>query len=181
MTPEPASPYAISKLDGEYYCALFTATGRLPTVALRYFNVFGPRQNPGSAYAAAIPAFIRRALRDEPLTIHGDGAQTRDFISVRDVARANAFFATESARTGVFNIARGGSLAIRGLAERIVALTGSKSEIIHGPERAGDVRHSTASLERLSAAGFKPGLDFDAALRETIESRKATPGQPPYD
>jgi UDP-glucose 4-epimerase len=173
MIPEPASPYAISKLDGEYYCALFTATGRLQTVALRYFNVFGPRQNPASAYAAAVPVFIHRALRNEPITIHGDGAQTRDFISVRDIARANSFFVTESPGTGVFNVARGGSLSIRELAARIVRLTGSQSRIVHGPERPGDVRHSTASLEKLAAAGFAPGLDFDTALRETIESCKA--------
>jgi UDP-glucose 4-epimerase len=175
MVPEPASPYAISKLDGEYYCRLFAATGRLQTVALRYFNVFGPRQNPAGAYAAAVPIFIHRALRDEPITIHGDGGQTRDFIFVRDIARANAFFATESPLTGVFNVARGGSLSIRDLAERIVRLTGSRSEILHGPERAGDVRHSTASLEKLTAAGFVPGLDFDSALGETIASCKAAP------
>jgi UDP-glucose 4-epimerase len=168
MIPEPASPYAITKLEGEYYCALFAATRGLPAVALRYFNVFGPRQNPASAYAAAIPIFIRRALRGEPITIHGDGKQTRDFISVRDIARANAFFAVESPLTGVFNVARGGSLSIRELAEQIVRMTGSSSEIVHGPERAGDVRHSTASLEKLTAAGFVPEFDFDAALRETI-------------
>ncbi len=175
MIPEPASPYAISKLDGEYYCRLFTWTGRLATVALRYFNVFGPRQNPSSAYAAAVPIFIHRALRNEPITIHGDGAQTRDFISVRDVARANAFFAVESPLTGVFNVARGGSITINDLAGRIVRLTGSKSEIVHGPARPGDVRHSTAALDKLAAAGFAPAYDFDAALRETIEAAQATP------
>ena len=174
MMPEPASPYAISKLDGEYHCRLFAATGRVATVALRYFNVFGPRQNPASAYAAAVPIFIQRALRNETITVHGDGGQTRDFIFVRDVARANAFFATESAETGVFNVARGGAISIRDLAERIVRLTGSRSEIVHGPERAGDVRHSTASLEKLNAAGFAPAVDFDEGLRETIESYKAT-------
>lgn len=175
MVPEPASPYAVSKLDGEYYCQLFTATRGLPTAALRYFNVFGPRQNPASAYAAAVPIFIRQALRNEPLTVHGDGGQTRDFISVRDVARANAFFAIDSPMTGVFNVARGGSLSIRELAERIVRLTGSKSQIIHGPARPGDVRHSTASLEKLAGAGFAPRYDFDDALRETIESFKTAP------
>jgi len=175
MIPEPASPYAISKLDGEYHCGLFTAAGRLPTVALRYFNVFGPRQDPASAYAAAIPIFIHRALRNEPITIHGDGAQTRDFISVRDVARANAFFATESPLTGIFNVARGGALSIRDLAGRIVRLTGSSSQLIPGPERPGDIRHSTASLEKLTAAGFAPGLDFDASLRETIASCQTAP------
>jgi len=169
MTPEPASPYAISKLDGEYYCAMFAATRGLPAVALRYFNVFGPRQNPASAYAAAVPIFIHRALRNEPLTIHGDGGQTRDFIFVRDIARANAFFAMESPLTGVFNVARGGSLSILELAERIIRLTGSKSEIVHAPPRAGDVRHSTASLEKLSGAGFVAKNDFDEGLEETIE------------
>jgi UDP-glucose 4-epimerase len=175
MIPEPASPYAITKLEGEYYCALFAATRGLPTVALRYFNVFGPRQNPASAYAAAIPIFIQQALRGKPITIHGDGNQTRDFISVRDIARANAFFATESKLTGVFNVARGGSLSIRDLAEHIVRLTGSSSEIVHGPERAGDVRHSTASLDKLTAAGFTPAFDFDATLRETIAYFQASP------
>jgi UDP-glucose 4-epimerase len=174
MNPEPASPYAITKLEGEYYCALFTATRGLPTVALRYFNVFGPRQNPASAYAAAIPIFIRQALRGEPITIHGDGGQTRDFVSVRDIARANAFFATESPLTGVFNVARGGSVSIRELAEHIVRITGSESEIVHGPVRSGDVRHSTASLDRLKGAGFEPAFDFDDALRETIEYFKAS-------
>ena len=175
MIPEPASPYAITKLEGEYYCALFAATRGLPAVALRYFNVFGPRQDPASAYAAAIPIFIRRALRGEPITIHGDGLQTRDFISVRDIARANAFFATESSLTGVFNVARGGKLSIRELAEHIVRVTGSSSEIIHGPERPGDVRHSTASMDKSTAAGFVPAFDFDTALRETIAYFQASP------
>jgi UDP-glucose 4-epimerase len=175
MTPDPASPYAISKLDGELYCRLFTATGRLPTVALRCFNVFGPRQNPAGAYAAVIPIFIQRALRNEPLTIYGDGAQTRDFIPAPDVARAHAFFAMDSPHAGVFNVARGSSISIRDLAASIIRLTGSSSEIIHAPERPGDVRHSRASLEKGAAAGFTPRLDFDAALRETIEWCEATP------
>jgi len=181
MIPEPASPYAISKLDGEYYCQLFAETGRLATVALRYFNVFGPRQNPASAYAAAVPIFIHRALHNEPITIYGDGEQTRDFVFVRDIARANAFFATESPLTGVFNVARGGALSIGELAEQIVSLTGSKSGIIYGPERPGDVRHSTASLEKLAAAGFAARADFDTALRETIRSCQTTPCPPASD
>jgi len=177
MNPEPASPYAISKLAGEYYCGLFTGTGRLATVAFRYFNVFGPRQNPAGAYAAAIPIFIHRALGNEPIVIHGDGGQTRDFISVRDVARASALLVTESSITGVINVARGGSISIRDLAARIVRLTGSRSEIVHGPERPGDVRHSTAGTEKLAAAGFVARVDFETALRETIESCKTTPGR----
>jgi UDP-glucose 4-epimerase len=181
MNPEPASPYAISKLDAEYYCRLFTATRGLPTVALRYFNVFGPRQNPSSAYAAAIPIFIHRALRHQPVTIHGDGGQTRDFISVRDVARANAFFATECSLPGVFNVARGHSISIRDLAFRILLLTGSSSGIIYGPERPGDVRDSVACLEKLTGAGFTPAAGFEEALRETIDSCRTTSASPAND
>jgi UDP-glucose 4-epimerase len=172
MTPEPASPYAISKLDGEYYCRLFTATRGLPTVALRYFNVFGPRQNPSNGYAAAVPSFIHRALGGQPIAIHGDGGQTRDFIGVRDVARANAFFALESPLGGVFNVAWGRAISIRDLAGLIVRLTGSASPLTHGPERPGDVRHSIASLDKLAAAGFSPAVDFEGALVETIASCK---------
>ena len=95
MFPEPKSPYAITKLDGEYYCKMFTAEGRLQTACLRYFNVFGPRQDPKSQYAAAVPIFIDRALKHEAIAIYGDGEQTRDFIFVKDIAAANAYFATE--------------------------------------------------------------------------------------
>ena len=118
------------------------------------------------------PIFIHRALRNEPITIYGDGAQTRDFISVGDIARANAFFATESPVTGVYNVARGSSLSILELAKTIVRLTRSKSKIIHAAPRPGDVRHSTASLEKLLSAGFKPEVNFDSGLRETIASCK---------
>ena len=91
MFPEPKSPYAITKLDGEYYCGMFTKEGRLQTACLRYFNVFGPRQDPKSAYAAAVPIFIAKALNNEDITVFGDGEQTRDFVFVKDVVAANAF------------------------------------------------------------------------------------------
>ena len=90
MLPEPKSPYAITKLDGEYYCGMFTREGRLPTACLRYFNVFGPRQDPKSQYAAAVPIFIDRAMKNEPITIYGDGEQTRDFIYVKDIVAAKS-------------------------------------------------------------------------------------------
>jgi UDP-glucose 4-epimerase len=168
MAPAPKSPYAITKLDGEYYCSMFTASRGLPTACLRYFNVFGPRQDPGSQYAAAIPIFIHRALRNEPITIHGDGEQTRDFVYVKDVVRANAFFATQSDATGVFNVACGRKTTIKELAETIIELTGSKSGMIHQPERAGDVKHSLAAIGKMKAAGFEPGTTFHAALQETV-------------
>ena len=169
MMPEPKSPYAITKLDGEYYCAMFARQGRLSTACLRYFNVFGPRQDPKSQYAAAVPIFIDRAVKNEPITIFGDGEQTRDFIYVKDIAAANAFFATQSPATGVFNVAYGGRITIRDLATTICRLTRSRSEIKYAAERAGDVKHSMACVEKLRAAGFQPGGNFDDGLRAAIE------------
>ncbi|AHF89751.1 Vi polysaccharide biosynthesis protein vipB/tviC [Opitutaceae bacterium TAV5] len=168
MRPAPKSPYAITKLDGEYYCALFAAAGRIETASLRYFNVFGPRQNPNSAYAAAVPIFIRRALAGQPVAIHGDGGQTRDFVYVRDVVAANLFAARTAGLTGVFNVGYGGSLTILELAQRIIAQTGSASRIVHEAPRPGDVRHSRASAEKLLAAGWTPGYDLDRGLAETL-------------
>lgn len=167
MTPEPKSPYAITKLDGEYYCRMFTGTGRLQTACLRYFNVFGPRQDPKGAYAAAVPIFIDKARRNEPLTIFGDGGQTRDFIFVKDIVAANVFLA-QSEHTGVYNVANGGKITINDLAEEIIRLTGSKSEIVHLPERSGDIRHSTASPEKLRSIGFTPSWKFADGLAATI-------------
>lgn len=169
MLPEPKSPYAVTKLAGEYYCQMVTREGRLPTACLRYFNVFGPRQDPGSAYAAAIPIFIHRALRHEPITIFGDGGQTRDFIYVKDIVAANVHLALNSPATGVFNVAYGGRQTINDLAQRIVTLTGSSSPICHTEERAGDVRHSMAAVDRLVATGLTPSGDFDGGLTATID------------
>ena len=168
MLPEPKSPYAVTKLDGEYYCKMFTDTGRLQTACLRYFNVFGPRQDPNSAYAAAVPIFIARALENKPITLFGDGGQTRDFIFVKDIAAANAFMA-EHEFTGVHNIAYGGRITIQDLAEKIIRLTNSNSVIEHLPERAGDVRHSMAAVDKLNATGFVPSFNFEEGLRQTIE------------
>ena len=168
LLPEPESPYAITKLDGEFYCRMFAREAGLPTVCLRYFNVFGPRQNPRSAYAAAVPIFIDRALKNEPLTIYGDGGQTRDFIFVKDIVAANAHFALNSTATGVFNVAGGRSITIKALAEEIRRLTGSRSEIVHAPGRAGDVKHSLADTSKSQAAGFVPAGKFPESLQATI-------------
>jgi UDP-glucose 4-epimerase len=173
LTPAPRSPYAITKLDGEYYCQLYTATGRLETVAFRYFNVFGPRQDPASAYAAAVPIFIRQALAHEPLTIFGDGLQTRDFVHVRDVVAANVFGATTPGLTGVFNVGYGREITILDLAREIIRATGSRSEIRHAPVRAGDVRQSCAAIDRLTAAGFRPTGSLASGLAETIAHFRA--------
>lgn len=168
MLPEPKSPYAVTKLDGEYYCRIFTETGRLQTACLRYFNVFGPRQNPKSAYAAAVPIFLEKALANEPLTVFGDGGQTRDFIFVRDVVAANVFMA-EHEFTGVYNVAYGGRITIDDLAKEIIRLTGSSSKILHLAERPGDVRHSMAAVEKLRATGIVPVHTFEEGLAETVK------------
>ncbi len=168
MLPEPKSPYAITKLDGEYYCEMFSREGKLATGVMRYFNVFGPRQDPGSAYAAAVPIFIDKAAKGETIAIFGDGEQTRDFIYVKDIVAANVFLAMNDTPPGFFNVAYGGRLTINDLARKIIELTGSSSKIEYAEERAGDVRHSMASVEKIMATGFRPTSSFDEGLEETI-------------
>jgi UDP-glucose 4-epimerase len=169
MYPEPKSPYAVTKLDGEYYCNIFTEEGWLQTACMRYFNVFGPRQDPASQYAAAIPIFIHKALRNEPIVIFGDGEQTRDFIYVKDIVAANIYLAEHSEFTGVHNVAYGKRQTVNGLAKMIIDLTNSKSTIEYAPTRAGDVKHSLASIEKISETGFAPTSDFQSGLKKTIE------------
>ena len=167
MIPEPKSPYAITKLDGEYYCNMFTREGRLQTACLRYFNVFGPRQDPKSAYAAAIPIFTAKAVTNEDITIFGDGEQTRDFIYVKDIVEANVFMAMNDF-TGVYNIAYGSKITINDLVKEIVKVTNSKSKVLHLDERPGDVKHSMAGVEKLASTGFKPKHTFAEGMETTI-------------
>lgn len=167
MIPEPKSPYAITKLDGEYYCNIFTQTGKLKTACLRYFNVFGPRQDPKSAYAAAVPIFTAKAIANEDITIFGDGEQTRDFIYVKDIVEANVFMATHDF-TGVYNIAYGGRITINDLVKQIMEVTHSKSRVLHLEERPGDVKHSMAGIEKLKSTGFRPKYDFAYGMEQTI-------------
>jgi UDP-glucose 4-epimerase len=169
MPPRPRSPYAVTKLDGEYYCELLSSDTRMRTVALRFFNVFGPRQDPGGPYGAVVPLLIRQALQKKPITIFGDGEQTRDFIYVEDIASAIVFAAENTAMQGVFNAGYGKSVSINGLAQKILKLTGSASQVVHAPERPGDVRHSLAGTDRLLAQGWRPGKDFDLGLAKTVE------------
>jgi len=168
MAPDPRSPYAITKLDGEYYCGLYAREGWLPTACLRFFNVFGPRQDPNSAYAAAVPIFLHRARNNEPITIYGDGGQTRDFIYVKDIVGALSFAAETSGVEGVFNAGYGQAITIAGLVEEISKLTGSSSAIHHEPVRAGDIRHSTADASKLRAAGWVPTFTVPTGLREIV-------------
>ena len=164
LAPDPRSPYAITKLDGEYYCALYAREKNLPTACLRFFNVFGPRQDPGSAYAAAVPIFLQRALAGQPLVVYGDGGQTRDFIYVKDIVGALTFAAETPGVDGVFNAGYGASMSILQLAQEIIRVTGSSSTIEFQPVRSGDIRHSTADVSKLLAAGWKPAYDVARGL-----------------
>lgn len=167
MYPEPKSPYAVTKLDGEYYCGMFTREGRLQTACLRYFNVFGPRQDPNSAYAAAVPIFTEKAVNNEKICIYGDGEQTRDFIYVKDIVAANVYLANSS-HTGIFNVAYGKKITINNLVEKIKKITKSSAPVEYLPERAGDVKHSLAAIEKLLDTGYRHTNDFEAGLAETV-------------
>jgi UDP-glucose 4-epimerase len=168
MVPEPKSPYAITKLDGEYYLELFRREGKLQSASLRFFNVFGPRQDPKGAYAAAVPIFMEKALRHEDITIFGDGGATRDFIYVKDIVGALAFAALHDIH-GTYNAGYGGQITINDLAQKIIAAAGSRSRIVHLPERPGDVRHSRASAEKLLAAGWQPRFTLEQGLATTLD------------
>jgi UDP-glucose 4-epimerase len=169
MIPEPKSPYAITKLDGEYYLGIFQREGLLETAAIRFFNVFGPRQDPKGAYAAAVPIFIEKAVRNEDITVFGDGDQTRDFIYVKDIAGALSFAVETAGVTGVFNAGYGGQITINDLADRVISSAASSSRVLHAPERAGDVKHSRASADKLLAAGWKPRHSLEEGLAATLE------------
>ncbi|MFC1940995.1 SDR family oxidoreductase [Chloroflexota bacterium] len=168
MLPSPLSPYAVAKLAGEYYCQVFHQVYGLPTVCLRYFNVYGPRQDPNSQYSAAVPRFIKSSRQGSPPLIFGDGEQTRDFTFVKDVVEANVL-AAESDACGLFNISRGESITINRLAELIIELVGNKVEPIHQEPRPSDVRHSLADISKAKAFGYEPKYDLKTGLAETIK------------
>jgi UDP-glucose 4-epimerase len=168
LTPDPQSPYAITKLDGEYYCGLYQRERGLETACLRFFNVFGPRQNPRSAYAAAVPIFLHQALHNEPITIFGTGTQTRDFVYVKDVVGALAFAAETPGVSGVFNVGCNKSLSILELAKEIIRLTNSRSEIQFLPSRVGDLQHSEADVSKLKSMGWQPEYSVATGLQALI-------------
>ena len=167
MLPSPQSPYAVTKLSGEYYCQVFHQVYGLPTTCLRYFNVYGPRQDPDSQYAAVIPRFIKRTSEGNPPIIFGDGEQTRDFTFVKDTVEAN-ILAAQSDACGLFNISRGESITINRLAELVIDLVGNKVEPIHQEPRPGDIRHSLADVSKAKAFGYEPKYGLEVGLAETI-------------
>lgn len=168
MPPTPQSPYAVTKLAGEYYCRVFEEVYGLATVCLRYFNVYGPGQDPDSQYAAVIPRFIKNASEGKAPIIFGDGEQTRDFTFVKDAVAAN-ILAAESQAGGVFNIGTGRSITLNELANRILNITGSKVEPVHEESRPGDVRHSVADISRAKTFGYEPKYSVEEGLRQTFE------------
>ena len=168
MTPNPLSPYAVSKLTGEHYLKVFSEVYGLKTLSLRYFNVFGPRQDPKSEYAAVIPRFITKILRHESPTIYGDGGQTRDFTFVKDVVCAN-IQAMESDAEGVFNVAYNQRIDLNTLAHLIMEITGITVPIAYESSREGDVRDSLADITRAQIGfNFEPAYTVKTGLMETI-------------
>ncbi|MDD4322370.1 MAG: SDR family oxidoreductase [Dehalococcoidales bacterium] len=170
MAPNPLSPYAVSKLAGEYYCAAFTASYGLATTSLRYFNVYGPRQAADSAYAAVIPRFISLIKKGKPPQIFGDGCQSRDFTFVKDVVRAN-ILAAQSPETGAYNIGSGISISLNELCSQMLKMMG-RTDItpVYASLRPGDVLHSLAEISRAKIAfGYNPLYSLEQGLKATIE------------
>lgn len=176
MAPGPLSPYAVQKLTGEYYASVFNGLYGLETVCLRYFNVFGPRQDPSSPYSGVISIFMTRASAGQAATIYGDGGQSRDFIYVKDVVRANLLAATEAAAAGrVFNVGTGAFILIRELWKLIGELSNVKIDPIFGAPRAGDIRASVSDIgemERL--VGFSPQVKLRQGLVDTLAWYRGT-------
>jgi nucleoside-diphosphate-sugar epimerase len=167
----PLSPYAVSKLGGENYCIVFAKTFGLETVALRYFNVFGPNQDPESKYSAVIPKFVEASINNEAVEIHGDGLQSRDFTYIDNVVKANLLAAVTRGVSGeIFNIACGTSHSVIKIARTIEILTGNKLKLVHTPSRKGDVRKTRADISHaVKLLKYKPSVDFQAGMQKTVE------------
>ena len=178
MPALPRSPYAVAKLTGEHYCKAFSLIYGFETVVLRYFNIFGPRQDPSSRYSAVIPLFITKALAGEGPTIDGDGEQTRDFTYVENAVRANllACSATPAAVSGeVFNVGCGEQISVNQLWDAVQEATGVRVNAVTGPAREGDVRDSLASLAKIQEQmGYTVTVSLAEGLRRTVESLGGT-------
>lgn len=175
MMPKPLSPYGAQKLFGEMYCQVFTRSYGLETVALRYFNVFGPRQDPSSPYSGVLALFIPAVLQDRRPTIHGDGLQSRDFTYVQNVVDANLLACTVPGIGGqVFNIARGDRITVNSILQQINKITGKDVPPIYSEPRAGDIKHSQADITRAREhLGYEARISFEEGLRRTIEWYRA--------
>jgi UDP-glucose 4-epimerase len=171
MATSPLSPYASGKLAGEALLAVWGRAFGMKTVSLRYFNVFGPRQADDSPYSGVIAIFARRLLREEPVTIYGDGEQTRDFVYVEDVVQANLRAMQEPTEPGeIFNVGTGLSVSLNELYSHMRELVGTDAEPFHASPRVGDIRHSLASIERIrDRLGFEPGVGWKEGIAATLD------------
>lgn len=171
MPPNPQSPYAVTKLTGEYYCSVFYKVYGLPTVSLRYFNVFGPFQDPESQYAAVIPKFINAILHHNSPVVYGDGEQSRDFTFIDNVVDANILSCRNDKSSGkVFNIACGNRYTLNRLLTEVSYLTGNKANPQFIEPRSGDIRHSQADISSArELIGYRPKIDFREGLKRTVE------------
>jgi nucleoside-diphosphate-sugar epimerase len=170
MPPAPISPYGVAKLTGEYYCKAFTTVYGLETVALRYFNVFGPRQDPTSQYAAVIPLFMKAMLNGESPTIFGDGLQSRDFTFIDNVVHGNLLASKAPDASGhVMNLATGGRVTLLDLVDKLNKLLGTSIQPILADERRGDIKHSQAGIDLArDLLDYSPIVDFDSGLARTL-------------
>jgi len=173
MKPDPISPYAVAKLASEHYMISFYRCYGLETVCLRYFNIFGPRQDPSSPYSGVLAKFITQMLRDEQPAIHGDGEQSRDFTYIDNPVDANLLACTAPAQKAAgetFNVATGRRVTLNETFKALQGLTGYKGQPKYGPERGGDIKHSLADISKAEAGlGYKPKVDFEEGLRRTVE------------
>jgi UDP-glucose 4-epimerase len=173
MPVNPLSPYALQKWVGEYYCKLYHKLYRLETISLRYFNVFGPAQDPHSEYSAVIPKFITAVLAKKPITVYGDGEQSRDFTYVENIVEANllAADASSAAAGNVYNIGCGARVSLNILIGLLEEIIGVKAEVAHAKPKAGDVRHSLADIAQARhVLGYEPKVMLNEGLRLTIEA-----------
>ena len=171
MRPMPLSPYAVGKLVGEYYCSVFSSVFGLETISLRYFNVFGPHQDPTSQYAAAIPAFVTSILKDQPPTIYGDGEQSRDFTYIDNVVEANLLAARAEKTAGeAVNVACGEAITVNAIIDMINDIVGKSVKSNHVDPRPGDVKHSLADISLAQKViGYKPVISFQDGLTKAID------------
>lgn len=168
MTPNPLSPYALTKLAGEYYCDIFRQIYGLSTICLRYFSVYGSRQDPNSRYAQVCPAFIERLSQNRPPIVFGDGEQSRDFTFIADIVRAN-ILAMESDAEGIYNIGSGRSVTINQLVETLLNLMQIEVKPIYNKPRPGDPRHTLADISKARAFGYEPEWTLSRGLAEVIK------------
>lgn len=173
MRPDPLSPYAVTKLTNEYYLKVFWELYQFPTVALRYFNIFGPRQDPKSEYAAVIPRFITDMLHGRQPVVFGDGKQSRDFTYIDNCVQANILAATNDKIVGsYYNVAIGGQFTLNQMLDFLRKIIGTDIQAKYDPPRSGDILHSYASIDKFKAFGYNPTVGFEEGLRRTVEFYK---------